>query len=59
MDLFELNKLRELEKSAPLADRMRPEKIEDFLGQDHLLGEGKILRRMIKSDRIYSSIFFF
>ena len=58
MDLFELNKLRELEKSAPLADRMRPEKIEDFLGQDHLLGEGKILRRMIKSDRIYSSIFY-
>ncbi|MDU3153732.1 MAG: replication-associated recombination protein A, partial [Anaerococcus hydrogenalis] len=58
MDLFELNKQRQLEKSAPLADRMRPENIEDFLGQDHLLAEGKIIRRMIKSDRIYSSIFY-
>lgn len=58
MDLFELNRIRELEKSAPLADRLRPKKLEDFIGQQHLIGEGKILRRMIKADRIYSSIFY-
>ena len=58
MDLFELNKIRELEKSAPLADRIRPENLDDFIGQDHLLSSGKIIRRMIKADRIYSSIFY-
>lgn len=58
MDLFELNRIRELEKSAPLADRMRPKTLDEFIGQDHLIGEGKILRRMIKADRIYSSIFY-
>lgn len=58
MDLFELNKQRQLEKSAPLADRLRPESLDDFVGQDHLVGEGKIIRRMIKADRIYSCIFY-
>lgn len=58
MDLFELNKMRELEKSAPLADRMRPKDLKDYLGQDHLLAEGKIINRMIKSDRIYSMILY-
>ncbi|MSS78220.1 replication-associated recombination protein A [Anaerococcus sp. AGMB00486] len=58
MDLFELNRIREIEKSAPLADRLRPKTLDDFIGQEHLIGEGKILRRMIKADRIYSSIFY-
>lgn len=58
MDLFELNKIRELEKSAPLADRIRPEGLGDFIGQDHLLSSGKIIRRMIRADRIYSSVFY-
>ena len=58
MDLFELNKIRELEKSAPLADRIRPEDLGDFIGQDHLLSSGKIIRRMIRADRIYSSVFY-
>ena len=58
MDLFELNRLRQLEKSAPLADRLRPKDLDDYIGQDHLVGEGKIIRRMIKADRIYSSIFY-
>jgi len=47
-----------LKKSAPLADRMRPEKIEEFVGQEHILGEGKFLNRAIKADRITSMIFF-
>lgn len=58
MDLFELNRIRQLEKSAPLADRLRPRGLEDYIGQDHLLGEGKIINRMIKADRIYSCIFY-
>lgn len=41
----------------PLASRMRPERLEDIAGQQHLLGEGKILRRMIASDRLPSMIF--
>lgn len=58
MDLFELNRQREIEKSAPLADRMRPKTLDGFFGQEHLIGEGKIINRMIKSDRIYSMIFY-
>lgn len=41
----------------PLAARMRPESLDDFAGQEHLIGEGKILRRIIDSDRIPSMIF--
>ncbi|MDO5047252.1 MAG: replication-associated recombination protein A [Anaerococcus sp.] len=58
MDLFELNRRKQLEKQAPLADRLRPKNLNDYLGQDHIIGEGKILSRMIKADRIYSSIFY-
>lgn len=58
MDLFELNRINQLEKSAPLADRLRPNDLSDYLGQDHLIGEGKIINRMIKADRIYSMIFY-
>jgi len=42
---------------APLADRMRPRTLEEFIGQKHLLGEGKMLRRAILADRLQSSIF--
>jgi len=56
-DLFEKG-IRELfEREAPLADRMRPRTIEEFVGQDHLLGEGKILRQAIQSDQLPSMIF--
>src|SRR5437763_16263142 len=40
----------------PLADRMRPERLEDFVGQEHILGPGKPLRRQIESDHIGSII---
>lgn len=43
--------------AAPLADRMRPRKLEEVVGQDHLLGEGKMLREIIASDEIPSMIF--
>ena len=41
----------------PLASRLRPESLEEFIGQNHLLGAGKVLRRLIDSDRIPSMIF--
>ena len=43
---------------APLADRMRPRTLDEFIGQRHIVGEGKLLRRAILSDRLQSSIFF-
>ncbi len=42
---------------APLADRMRPRTLEEFIGQTHLLGKGRLLRRAIEADRLTSSIF--
>ena len=44
-------------QSQPLAARMRPETLEEFAGQKHLIGEGKVLRRLIASDAISSMIF--
>ena len=43
--------------SAPLADRMRPRTLDEFVGQKHLVGKGKILREIIENDRPYSIIF--
>ncbi len=43
--------------SQPLAARLRPETLEEYVGQQHLLGEGKVLRRLIESDQISSMIF--
>ncbi|MDA8415332.1 MAG: replication-associated recombination protein A [Desulfobacteraceae bacterium] len=44
-------------KNAPLAERMRPRTMAEFTGQEHLLGEGRILRRMIENDSLSSLIF--
>ncbi len=44
-------------ETQPLAARLRPQSIEEFVGQRHLIGEGKVLRRLIESDRIASMIF--
>ena len=43
--------------SLPLAARLRPRSLEEFVGQKHLLGEGKVLRRLIEGDKIGSMIF--
>lgn len=53
-----MNMENQLKKDAPLADRMRPEALDEFVGQTHVLGEGKFLNRIIKADRIYSMIFY-
>ena len=44
-------------EAAPLAARLRPETLEEFVGQSQLLGEGKVLRRLIENDNISSMIF--
>lgn len=54
MDLFEQNQ----RKFAPLADRMRPRSLADFVGQRHILGEGKVLRNAIEKDALVNCIFF-
>ena len=43
--------------SQPLADRLRPQTLEDYVGQEHLLGPGKVLRQMIQQDEVPSMIF--
>lgn len=45
------------ERTAPLASRLRPDTLEHYVGQKHLIGEGKILRRLIEDDQISSMIF--
>jgi len=44
-------------KNTPLADRIRPEKLEDFLGQEEIIGKGKLLRQAIESDNLPSMVF--
>ena len=43
--------------SAPLASRLRPETLNEYVGQRHLIGEGKILRQLIEKDQVSSMIF--
>jgi putative ATPase len=56
MDLFE--ERTDMGSMAPLPVRMCPEKLEDFLGQKHIIGEDRLLRRAIEADRISSVIFY-
>ncbi len=58
MDLFTMSMEDKLKKNAPLADRLRPRNLDEFVGQDHLLGKDKFLNRSIKADRITSMIFY-
>ena len=45
------------EEMTPLANRLRPDTLADFVGQEHLLGPGKMLRQLIERDQISSMIF--
>src|SRR5690554_4804211 len=58
MNIFEINKDKQLKKKAPLATRLRPRNIEEFYGQDHIIGPNKLLYRAIKADQISSVIFY-
>ena len=55
--MFEQRTLFENEAAQPLAARLRPQTLDNYCGQKHLLGEGKVLRRLIESDNIGSMIF--
>ena len=55
-DLFAHAAEERLRRTAPLADRLRPRDLDDVLGQDHLLGEGKPLRALIDHDRLSSTV---
>jgi putative ATPase len=55
-DLFEKKEKELLKREAPLADRMRPQRLDEFMGQNHLLGQGKVLRQAIESDHLPSMI---
>lgn len=56
MNLFDLNREDHLKKTAPLAARMRPRSFKEFVGQEHLVGEGKVLRKSIEADQVPSII---
>jgi len=58
MDLFADSRKKNLDRVAPLAVRMRPGTLEEFVGQQHFLGPGKLLRRMLEADRLTSVIFY-
>lgn len=57
MHMMEQMSIFENKISQPLAARLRPRNLEEYVGQTHLLGEGKILRRLIESDNLSSMIF--
>ncbi len=58
MDLFDIQRQKSLKQNAPLAERLKPRKMEEFVGQEHILGPGKLLFRAIKADRITSLILY-
>ena len=55
--LFQHGEQQYARNNAPLAERMRPASFDEFVGQEHILGEGRVLRRAIDSDRIPSILF--
>jgi len=57
MTLFEHQQIQYLSKNAPLATKLRPTQIRDFVGQDHLLGENCVLSKIISSNRLPSMLF--
>jgi putative ATPase len=58
MDLFEAGLQVQLEREQPLAARLRPRTLDEFIGQDHILGPGRLLRRAIQADQLSSLIFY-
>jgi putative ATPase len=55
-DLFDHALKQRLNTEAPLAARMRPRRLDEYIGQDDIVGEGRLLRRAIESDRLFASI---
>ncbi len=57
-DLFKRRAADVLRERAPLADRMRPRTLDEFIGQEHIVGPGRLLRRAIQADQLSSLIFY-
>lgn len=58
MTLFDFSNTQDIPSNQPLADRMRPKTLDEFIGQEHIVGPGKLLRRAIMADKLTSSIFY-
>ncbi len=58
MDLFDHARQARIEREAPLAARMRPRTLDEYVGQEHLIGPGRLLRRAIQADQLSSLIFY-
>ena len=58
MDLFDYMRQNTMEREAPLASRLRPRTLEEVVGQQEIIGEGKLLYRAIKADKLSSLIFY-
>lgn len=58
MDLFSVSADENRKREAPLAARMRPRTLDEFVGQDEIVGKGRLLRRAIEADRLASMIFY-
>lgn len=58
MGLFDRVEAQNMEQAKPLAARMRPRTLDEFAGQQHFIGEGKLLRRILAADRLSSVIFY-
>jgi putative ATPase len=58
MSLFDHARNQQIEKEAPLAARMRPRTLDEFVGQEHIVGPGRLLRRAIQADQLSSVIFY-
>ncbi|MCA9872738.1 MAG: AAA family ATPase, partial [Anaerolineales bacterium] len=58
MDLFAHGRQSQIEKESPLANRMRPRTLEEYVGQEHIVGPGRLLRRAIQADQLSSLIFY-
>ena len=57
-DLFAHARQEQIDREAPLAARMRPRTLDEFVGQRHILGPGRLLRRAIQADQLSSVIFY-
>jgi putative ATPase len=58
MSLFEKSEAGNRESAKPLAARLRPQRLDEFVGQQHFIGPGKLLRKLVEADRLGSVLFF-
>lgn len=58
MDLFSHTRQKQIQQESPLANRMRPRTLDEYIGQEHIIGPGRLLRRAIQADQLSSLIFY-